>query len=116
MIVDDSRDDAELVELALCDAGMAIDCRRVHDEAGLVEALRDFLPQLVLSDVNLPGFSGAQALALARAALPGVPVVLMTGALEGLDDDTPQADALVLKDELDALPAIAIRLLATGGT
>lgn len=113
LIVDDSRDDAELTELALRDAGMAVECRRVHDEAGLMAALQAFAPQLVLSDINLPGFSGPQALALTRAALPGVPVVFLTGAREGLDDDAPQADALLLKDELDALPAIARQLLAS---
>ncbi len=113
LIVDDSRDDAELAELALRDAGLAVECRRVHGEADLDEALRTFVPQIVLSDLNLPGYSGAEAQARIQALLPAVPVVFMTGSLDSIDGDFPTADGLVLKDDIDALlPALVTRLLA----
>ncbi|WP_233198833.1 MULTISPECIES: response regulator [Luteimonas] len=113
LIVDDSRDDAELTELALRDAGLHIECQRVHGEAGLTAALRDFVPEIVLSDINLPGYSGAEALALTRAVLPAVPLVFLTGTLDTLDDALPVAEGLVLKDDLDAeLPPLVRRLLA----
>ncbi|MBB3344764.1 response regulator [Luteimonas sp. RC10] len=115
LIVDDSRDDAELAELALRDAGVAVETRRVHSEAGLVEALEAFAPRVVLSDVNLPGFSGAEALALTRRLRPGVPVVFMTGSAYGLPGDVmPEGDALVHKDQLDRLPAALAQVLAVG--
>ncbi|KLI98482.1 response regulator [Luteimonas sp. FCS-9] len=106
LIVDDSRDDAELAELALRDAGLAVETRRVHGETGLAEALEAFAPRVVLSDVNLPGFSGAEALALTRRLRPDVPVVFMTGSVYGLPGEVlPEGDALVYKDELEKLPA-----------
>jgi len=113
LIVDDSRDDAELTELALRDAGIAVDCRRAYGEAGLTDLLRDFRPQMVLSDVNLPGFSGAEAMGLARAMLPGVPVVFLTGSEIGAPgEDLPVGDGLVFKDALELLPEMVRRLMA----
>lgn len=111
LIVDDSRDDAELTELALRDAGIAVECRRAYGEAGLSGLLRDFRPQLVLSDVNLPGFSGAEAMGLSRAVLPDVPVVFLTGSPIGAPgEELPTGDALVFKDELELLPDVVRRL------
>lgn len=113
LIVDDSRDDAELTELALRDAGIEVDCRRAYGEAGLAELLDAFRPQLVLSDVNLPGYSGAQALQLSRATLPGVPVVFLTGSAIGAPGETlPVGDGLVFKDELELLPGVVRGLVA----
>lgn len=114
LILDDSRDDAELTELALADAGLAIDVRVVHGEAGLREALQTFAPQLVLSDVNLPGFSGADALEITRALRPGVPVVFLTGSVIGVPGETlPIGDGLIYKDQLDRLPAAVREVLPT---
>lgn len=111
LIVDDSRDDAELTELALRDAGIAVECRRAYGEAGLTELLREFQPQMVLSDVNLPGFSGAEAMDLSRSMLPGVPVVFLTGSAFNAPGETlPEGDALVLKDDLELLPDVVRRL------
>ncbi|MGO3127045.1 MAG: response regulator [Luteimonas sp.] len=113
LIVDDSRDDAELTELALRDAGIAVEVRRACGEADLTGLLRDFHPQLVLSDVNLPGFSGVEAMRLTRALLPGVPVVFLTGSSIGAPgEELPVGDALVFKDELELLPDVVRRLMA----
>ncbi|NYZ61550.1 response regulator [Luteimonas deserti] len=107
LILDDSRDDAELTELALVDAGVAAEIRVVHGQAGLAEALTAFAPQIVLSDVNLPGFSGAEALEMTRALRPGVPVVFLTGSALGLPGETlPVGDGLVYKDTLGELPDV----------
>jgi len=114
LILDDSRDDAELTELALADAGLAVDVRTVHGEAGLREALQAFAPQLLLSDVNLPGFSGAEALELTRALRPGVPVLFLTGSAIGMPgEELPVGDGLVYKDELDRLPDAVREVLPT---
>ena len=114
LIVDDSRDDAELTELALRDAGIEVEVRRAYGEAGLTDLLRDFRPQMVLSDVNLPGFSGAEAMGLSRAMLPGVPVVFLTGSAIGAPgEELPVGDGLVFKDELELLPDVVRGLVAS---
>jgi len=111
LLVDDSQDDAELVEWALRKAGLEVECRRACTAAEMVRALAEFAPQGVVSDVNLPGFSGAQALALARAHDAAMPFVFVTGGLAP-GERPPQADGLLLKDDLDALAPLLARLMA----
>lgn len=111
LLVDDSRDDAELAELALRDGGLDVACRRVYSADGVRDALANFAPQIVLSDVNIPGFSGAEALALVRAHDAALPFVFLTGSLYSPDAELPPADGLLLKDDLARLPALLRRLL-----
>ncbi len=113
LLVDDSADDAELAEYALRKGGLAVACRRAWTAAGLDQALREFAPHVVVSDLNLPGFSGAEALAQVRRHDPGVPLVFLTGGMAP-GETPPLADGLVLKDELDALPALLRGLLEAG--
>lgn len=72
LLVDDSRDDAELTEIALRDAGLAFHCRRADTADAVRAALAEFDPHLVISDLNLPGFSGGEALELVRAHDPAL--------------------------------------------
>src|SRR3546814_11549215 len=58
VLVDDSADDAELAMIELRHAGIDAECVRVDSEASLLSALDGPAPQLVLSDVNMPGFDG----------------------------------------------------------
>ena len=113
LLVDDSPDDAELAEYALRKAGLDVECRRACTAAGVDQALREFAPHAVVSDLNLPGYSGLDALAQVRAHDPGVPVLILTGAVAP-DEDPPEAEALLLKDDLDALPRELRRLLEAG--
>jgi CheY-like chemotaxis protein len=110
LLVDDSADDAELLRFALEDGGLVVECLRVFTEAGLRDALQGFGASVVLSDLNIPGFSGERALEVVRATAPQLPFVFVTGWLgeQALGD----ADALVLKDELGTLPDLLGRLLA----
>jgi len=115
LIVEDSADDAELIKLELAQAGIDADCQCVDSELQLLQALASFAPQLVLSDMNMPGFSGARAFELVHAHAPGARFVFLSGV--PIDDETalqvgPAADAWLLKDDLAQLPALLRRLLA----
>lgn len=102
LIVDDSRDDAELTEFALREAGLAVQCRSLCHEHALETVLEGFQPQLVLCDLNLPGWSGPEALAAVRARVPDARYIFLTGALQG-DEDLSGAEAVVLKDDMARL-------------
>ena len=113
LLIEDSRDDAELIEIALREGGPAVQCQRAWSAGTVRRALEELAPQLVLSDLNLPGFSGVEALELVRAHDPALPFVLLTGsAPAALPDPPPDADAVLSKDELAKLPALVRRLLA----
>jgi two-component system OmpR family response regulator len=105
LIVDDSDDDAELTELALRDAGLDVECRRLFREDALRAALAGFAPHVVICDVNLPGYSGSSACALARELAPSARFVFLTGA-EPPAGTLPPADAVLLKDELPRLQQV----------
>ena len=105
LIVDDSRDDAELTEFALRDAGLVAQCRSLCHAHALDEALEGFQPQLVLCDLNLPGWSGAEAMAALRARVPEARFIFLTGAVRG-DEDLAGAEAVVLKDDMARLVAL----------
>ena len=112
LLIEDSRDDAELIEIALREDGSEVECRRAWSADTVGEALEALAPQLVLSDLNLPGFSGLEALEQVRAHDPSLPFVLLTGSAPmALPDPPPDADAVLSKDELDKLPALVRRLL-----
>lgn len=112
LIVDDSRDDAELTEFALREGGLEVDCRCLHREDDLAAALEGFVPQLVLCDMNLPGWSGPDAMAAVRRRAPSARYVFLTGALKG-DEDLSGAYAVVLKDNMSRLLDLARPLAAT---
>ncbi|AKC85495.1 hybrid sensor histidine kinase/response regulator [Pseudoxanthomonas suwonensis] len=81
LFVEDSPEDAELLRMQLEDAGLAADFLRVDDEPGLREALASFHPDIVLSDLAMPGFSGHDALRIVREHAPGLPFIFVSGTI-----------------------------------
>ena len=108
LLVEDSRDDADLFGFALDDAGLEYVCHVVRTERELREALAGFAPTVVVSDLNLPGYSGFAALDLAHAVDPRLPLILLTG----LDDVDPlQLPVhMVCKSDLARVPALIAAL------
>ena len=64
LIVEDDPLDAELIVEQMDKAGLAFEHRVVAEASAFVDALEQFQPDLVLSDLSLPGFSGYRALEL----------------------------------------------------
>jgi diguanylate cyclase (GGDEF)-like protein/PAS domain S-box-containing protein len=114
LIVEDAPDDAELEVRELKRAGLRVAHRRVDTEEAFREALREFRPDLILSDFSMPQFDGMSALALAREIIPGVPFIFVSGtigeeyAIRALKNG---ATDYVLKNNLLRLPAAVERAL-----
>ena len=81
LILEDSRFDVELLLEALSRALPAATTHVVRDERGFVEALNGGGFSLILSDYELPGFSGAHALEVARRLAPETPFVFVSGVI-----------------------------------
>lgn len=81
LLVEDSPEDAELITGQLEDAGYRFTAERVEDEAGLSRALDELEPELILSDLSLPGYSGHQALAMVRERSPETPFIFVSGTI-----------------------------------
>jgi diguanylate cyclase (GGDEF)-like protein len=80
LLVEDDESSAELTLRALRSGGLACACERVASEGEFRAALaRD--PDIVLSDSNIPGFDGLEALAITRAERPATPFIFVSGQL-----------------------------------
>ncbi|MBC7483732.1 MAG: response regulator, partial [Rhizobacter sp.] len=78
--LEDSELDHELVRAHLRRGGLNARVRRVDSEAGFLAAL-DEPWDAIISDYNLPGFSGLVALDLLKASGRDVPFVLVSGEI-----------------------------------
>lgn len=79
LLVEDSANDADLILLALTEAGLLIESRRVETEAALRTALGEATWDLVISDFNLPHFSAAAALSLLQQFDVDMPFIVVSG-------------------------------------
>jgi signal transduction histidine kinase len=80
LMVEDSEDDALLVQLELRRGGYAVDVRRVESRDALGDALRERW-DVVISDYAMPRLTGLEALRLVREAAPDLPFILVSGTI-----------------------------------
>lgn len=114
LLLEDSETDAELIMFALQDAIPGLLLKRVETCDDFVRAIKEFSPQVVLSDYVVPGFDGLSALKLIRKSYPDLPFLFVSGALgEELAVDLLRAGATdyVLKDRMSRLPSAIFRSL-----
>src|SRR6185295_1624555 len=115
LLTEDVVSDAELEVRELKRAGLRVAHRVADTEATFTEALRDFAPDIILSDFSMPTFDGMSALALARELRPETPFIFVSGtigeeyAIRALKNG---ATDYVLKTNLVRLPAAVERALA----
>src|SRR4051812_6917297 len=81
LIVEDSELDAELVVDQLATDGLLIDWRRVEAERELIAALDEAVPDVIISDLSMPDFSGYRALEIARERVPETPFLFVSGTM-----------------------------------
>ncbi|MBI2748060.1 MAG: PAS domain S-box protein [Burkholderiales bacterium] len=80
LIVEDTASDAELMARALAAHGFSLQSQRVATQADYLAAL-DPVPDVILADYRLPGFSGPQALHLLAERDLDVPFIVVSGTI-----------------------------------
>ncbi|MBL7703285.1 MAG: PAS domain S-box protein [Ferruginibacter sp.] len=108
LILEDSAADAEMVKRLLIKEKSPCEFNLAMTEEAYVQALDGFKPDIILSDHSLPQFDSASALSLARQKLPGIPFIMVTGAVSeefAADIIRLGADDYILKDRLNRLPS-----------
>lgn len=110
LIVEDSENDAALLELELERAGYEPHCRRVDSPAGLAAALDSKPWDVIIADYVMPQFNGLAALAMVKQRELDLPFIVVSGHIS---DDTAVAAMkagahdYVMKDNLARLgPAV----------
>lgn len=81
LLVEDSEDDLRLVMRALAKGGLNSNCVRVENREDMQQALNSQNWDVVLSDYNLPGFSGTEALQLLQDTGIDLPFIIVSGAI-----------------------------------
>lgn len=81
LLVEDSRLDVELLQVQLERAYPGVQLEVVREEAHFVDTLRAGGWDLVLSDYELPGFTGADLLDHRNAIAPDVPFIFVSGVI-----------------------------------
>jgi DNA-binding NarL/FixJ family response regulator len=79
LLLEDSEADADLIRHELRRSGMVAVTDRVDSEEAFASALREFAPDVVLSDHSLAQFHAQAALALLRKVRPTTALIIVTG-------------------------------------
>ena len=74
--LEDDRPDAELVQAAIAEAGLACRITRAQTRDEFETALRDDGTDIILADYQLPMYDGMSALRLAKERAPMFPLSL----------------------------------------
>ena len=75
-VVDDDHSIRFVLEKALAREGLPV--RSFSNARDMLSALDDDTPQVLVSDIRMPGGSGLELLAKVKARLPALPVIIMT--------------------------------------
>jgi CheY-like chemotaxis protein len=109
------------MSLSLVLDGLGYDVRSAADGFAALSEIRKEAPDIILSDLNMPGMSGFELLSVVRRRFPAIPVIAMSGAFAGseIPDGLP-ADAFYQKGNgldhlLNALKSISQKNVPTRG-
>ncbi|MBP1762624.1 MAG: histidine kinase with domain, partial [Firmicutes bacterium] len=112
LILEDNPTDAELAQFELQEAGFSFTAKVVTNRIDYIRELKEFPPDLILSDYDLPLYNGALALTDAGKINPNTPFILVTGAVgedRAIEILTQGAKDYVLKARLQQRLAPAVR-------
>src|SRR5258706_7842647 len=114
LMLEDVPEDADLQERALQRAGFDCQSLRVDTELDFRRGLKEFEPDLILSDFSMPGFNGLSALAIAQEMRPDIPFIFVSGTIgeeRAIESFRKGATDYVLKNNLARLEPIVRRAL-----
>lgn len=107
LLIEDSEEDAELIENLLCDGGYTLESHRVDTVDALSRALGEQRWDIILADYDMPHFSGFGAIEMVRKRGLDTPVILVSGAVgeeQAVEALKAGAADYVLKRALVRLP------------
>ncbi|MFZ0747106.1 MAG: response regulator [Terracidiphilus sp.] len=81
LVVDDKECIRTSMSLVLTEMGYQV--RSVDDGFAALRAIRQDTPEVLLSDLNMPGMSGFELLPVVRRRFPAILVIAMSGAFSG---------------------------------
>jgi signal transduction histidine kinase len=114
LMLEDVPEDADLIDRALKKAKMSFVSMRVDTKDEFIEAISDFIPDIILSDHSLPQFNSIEALKICRKKNNDLPFILVTGTVSeefAVNALKEGADDYILKGNLTRLPSAILNTL-----
>jgi PAS domain S-box-containing protein len=105
--LEDLESDAELVERALVKGDVQFEKRVVDNRVDFFRELREFAPDIILSDHSLPSFNSTEALKMLKDEQISIPFILITATIsEEFAVEVMKGGAYdyILKDRMQRLP------------
>ena len=109
LFVEDVPSDVELAILELKKENLVFDYRTVCSRTDLETALKEFKPDLVISDYLMPSFNGLQALAVVKEYNNFIPFILFTGSVNeetAVECIKAGAEDYIIKEHMTRLPFV----------
>ncbi|MBW7888216.1 MAG: response regulator [Bacteroidetes bacterium] len=114
LLVEDNEDDSALILRELKKEKISFELEQVDTEKDFLEKISARHYDIILSDFNLPQFSGAQALELLKREKPEIPFLLVSGAV-GEETAVEMLKAgcvdFIMKNNLSRLPSAVLRAI-----
>lgn len=115
LILEDNPIDKKIIQSVIEDSDLKITPMVVDNKTDYEKALRDFHPDVVLSDYVLPDFSGIDAIKIHQKVLPSIPLIIVTGQISeetAIDCLKLGAWDYIMKDHIKRLPVSIKNVLA----
>ncbi|UXP32111.1 PAS domain-containing protein [Reichenbachiella agarivorans] len=115
LILEDVPFEVDLIKRSLSKEGIKMEVYITDNQKDFNQSLREFKPDLIISDYNLPSYTGMEALQDAIAFKSEIPFIIVTGTLgeeKAVDLLKMGATDFVLKDNLPRLPIVVKRALS----
>lgn len=115
LMLEDVEDDAGLIVRSIKKGGINFEMKRVDTRDEFIDAIRNFHPDVILSDHSLPQFNSIEALKICRRVNLPAPFILVTGTVSeefAVSCLKQGADDYVLKSNLTRLPSAIENALA----
>jgi CheY-like chemotaxis protein len=99
LLVDDDPSLRELLSIRLEKAGF--ETHEAEDGIDGLAKLRDGLPNVIISDLQMPRMSGSEFVSVVRRRFPSIPVIVLAGVIPNEVPAEAQPDAWFEKDALN---------------
>ena len=114
LLVEDVPTDAELIQRELRMAHIPFTTRCVETKKDYLASLKDFSPDIILSDYSMPSFNAMDAIHLLNESAQDIPFILVTGSQSeevAVQCMKEGADDYILKSTLKRLPSALVNAL-----
>ena len=81
LILEDNVNDVDLLERELIKSGLSFNFKVLQTRVEFEKELNNFSPDIILSDYNLPSFTGTEAFQIKQKICPETPFIIVSGAI-----------------------------------